>query len=532
MRLGRTRLRALLVLGYRSLARLAVTYLTRDQAGAAAYLRGGLATEEFQPGLSDIDLVLVLAHPDREPCDDAGVVRARWRRLTAVAPAIELVIDEPRIHSETELAELNGASAFTLGLDESTGPGRSSGYYDAGDVSDGVRMLERPGLGSEIAGWQRLSGRERRPAAPRVAPAPPCLPAWLELLYVWRIMFRFCVEPTLPRATSVCVKMIAEPARIWLWLTDRELPPTRELALRRAAAELPEEADAFERALDLQRALPSAPRAPLAELLPAFVRLSGRVASLVGRQAGVGNGEPVRLAGSPRELLSPRPTEATATGSCDPLPLGDWRSLACPASAPDESFRLLPGDPANQADLAAATKAAGGPYPALRAPELLVLPTRSLLRSRLRAVKCPASDPVPFALAAGADEVRFPTVRGWSAADTAARAVAEQRAWLSGRRRAGSGIGSAGDDDPTELGRLLSAARGALFLESVEDGDPELCLTAVETARRLARRSPAWRSVAEEAIDGYSGFVQDGRRPPPGAAAALRDLVGDLPAFR
>jgi DNA-binding NarL/FixJ family response regulator len=56
----------------------------------------------------------------------------------------------------------------------------------------------------------------------------------------------------------------------------------------------------------------------------------------------------------------------------------------------------------------------------------MVLPAERW-RSRLRAVTCPVTDPVSFALVAGGTVARFPNVDGWSAEHAARRAVAEHR---------------------------------------------------------------------------------------------------------
>jgi hypothetical protein len=78
---------------------------------------------------------------------------------------------------------------------------------------------------------------------------------------------------------------------------------------------------------------------------------------------------------------------------------------------------------------------------------------------------------------------------------------------------------------------LLTAARAALFHESVAGGSPELAVTVTEAARRLGDRSRAARAVADEALGRYREFAIGGVEPPAGAVSAMGDLVRRLPAY-
>jgi hypothetical protein len=270
----------------------------------------------------------------------------------------------------------------------------------------------------------------------------------------------------------------------------------------------------------------------LAELIPAAVRLSTRIAALIGAEVEGAGATEVRLVGADSELVAPEGRRPGPSGGDrrSVLPLADWRSLACP-ELPDETLALLSGNPGDPAELAAAAISHGdGPYPALQTGGLMLLPAVGLRRSRLRAVKCAAADPALFALAEGARTARFPEVRGWSAADTARRAVAEHRVWL----RAESVVSGGGsvEESGRALGMLLTAARAALFLESIDESEPELCLTVSETAARLAARSPAARSPAGEALDHYREFARRGARPPARTIARMGTLVLGLPGYR
>ena len=426
---GRTPFQAVWLAVYAGVARAGAAYLTRGERGASTYARAGFGTDDFLPGLSDVDLAIVLASDAARPGAASARARRRWARLDRRLPVARLLLDWPRIYEEEELRDLAGDTVFTYGLADRAEPGADRAAYGGGRGDmDTMRMLERPGLYGPAADWRLLRGPERRPAAAGRDPQETRIAAWLELVYWWRLVFDACVDPGGPHTSTLCVKLVAEPARIWLWLAHRERVESRADALARAIGRLPEEEEALRRALAWQRALPRSADAPLAEALPALMRLSSRIARLIADEVEAEGSTGVRLLGTdPPRLIG-------AEGAHPPagLPLCDWRALAFPPP-PDESFVPLPGDPGDPAVLAEATAAQRGrSYGAFRAGGIMVLaaPGHPLERTRQRAIKCPASDPASFALAEGSRIARFPNVRGWSAADTARRAVAEHRARL------------------------------------------------------------------------------------------------------
>jgi hypothetical protein len=523
LRLDRTPLRPLLTVLYRLLARTVGAYLTWGQGGTAIYTRGGLAADEFVPGLSDIDVAIVA--PDRETADR---VRRRWHRLRRLAPVVQLVCDWPRVLSDSELADVVGRSTFTYGLDGETTQGRAAyAYEENGAALDRIRALERPGLHGSTADWAPLTGADRRPQeAQRDAQAQRAA-AWLELVFIWRSAFPFLADPSLPRAASTCVKLVADPARIWLLLARGERATSRVEALDLAARHLPEEEEALRAALELQRTLAELPEPPFADLLPAAVRISRRVATLIDDGAAASGLTEVHLAGDPGELILAdvelaRLRSPLDPGEASPLPLADWRGIVVP-EAPEECFVLDPGDPGEAATLGAvAAEADRGPYRALRADDILILPGVELRRTRLRAIKGRAVDPIPCALAEGDSVARFPDVPGWSARDTARRAVAEHRS---------SVLHLDSVAKPARLGRLLSAARAGLFDESVRGDEPLLCVTTTETARCLGARFPSDSAVAEEAIEAHRVHLLRGTPPPQTTVSALAGLTARLPAY-
>ena len=515
---------------YRAIARATGAYLTRGEAGASVYVRGGLGTGNFVPGLSDIDLVVVLGRDPEAPGAAGRRVLARWQRLRRVPPTTGLLLDTPRIYEEPELRDIAGSSALTYGL----GSGRAAPVHRIGESDLAYDALHlRPGLYGPTADWQPLSGPDRRPGGTAREAADRHVAGWLELSAWWRELFPLFLQGTGPRTAALCVKLVSEPARIWLWLAHGERLPDRASVLARARELLPSEEPALRQAAELERSLTDSPDPPLAGPVGALVRLSSRIAETLEAQAAERGATEVELAGGePDELILPE----GSGGAGDPreappglMPLTDWRAVVFP-EPPDESFTLLPGDPGHPNVLSDALAARPtGPYAVLQAAGLMVLPGHTARRTRLRAVQCSATDPVSFALAGGRKVAAFPDLPGWSARDTAARAVAEHNAWLhatpgSPRAAVLSATGARG------LAMLLTATRAALFFDSVMDGEPRLPLTMAEAVRRVANH-PGASGVAEEALTQYREFALHGEQPSAAVVAAMRNVVLGLPAY-
>jgi hypothetical protein len=521
LRTRNTPLRAIWGLLQWACARLAVACLVWGERGASAYSDGRLVPAEFNPGLSDVDLVILLK-AQSDPRDvAAGRVRRRWQRLGRLFPMVDL----PRVYEEADLRELVGSSVLTYGLDS---PGGERSHVRESEGFDRLRLLLRPGLHTTVGDWHRLAGPERRLAEPDCDPQQQRIAAWLELVFWWRILFRAVIEANEPRPSDVCIKCIAEALRILVWLAHGERIDGRVQALRRGLELLPEEEDGLRRILELRRSLdPST----LAEGLPLLGRLSNRVAALIdaeGRAAGFTH---VRVAGDTScELILAeggwkRSRWLGDGGSPAILPLADWRSLAWP-TVPDDSFAALEADPLDASVLRAAVTVSHGPYPTLLAGRVLIRPGQPLARTRMRAVGCRTTDPVSFALLEGAEAAAFPNLRGWSAADTARRGVAEHQAWLHTRARSPDA-----SDGGRELGALLSAARSAQFLDSITAGRPELSLTLTETARTLSDHLGTAGALAEHALDEYRSFARSGAQPRAKTIRAMRKLVLGLDPY-
>lgn len=423
---------------YRAIARVGAALITWRERGASAYVRGGVEGPDFVPGLSDVDLTIVLAEDRSRQGAAARRARARRDRMRRALPFNRLVLDWPCVYEEGELRDLAASSALTYdGL----------GYLGDRASLDRILMLERPGLYSATAGWHLIAGPGVQVPEPAREPQEGLIAAWLELTFWWRQLFAACAGPAGVRQADMCVKCVAEPARIWLWLTRGERIAGRDEVLRRAVEAMPEEREVLERALAVQAELPRSPDAPLAETLRGMVRISERIAALMDAEAEAAGATEVRLAGD-------------AHGGH--LPLLDWRALVCPPE-PQEWFELRNGDLAEPGALQGAASTGAGPYPTWRAGNVMIRPGSPYLRTRMRAIHCRATDPVSFALAGGEPVARFPNLPGWSAADVADRAVTEHTARLR----------SGGQDE----GLLRTAARASRFRQTVAEGDPVLELT-------------------------------------------------------
>jgi hypothetical protein len=512
-------LRRLWLAGYRLAGRAWAGYLARGERGASTYLRGSISADDALPGLSDVDVAVVLEEDPAGPGVARLRARRRWMRARRIFPLVDLLLDYPVILERGQLTEVLSASVFTLP--------DGSAYYGPGFSEDRMRMLVRPGLYGPTHGWQSISGPPRLPGAPARSAQERRLAGWLELVDLWRLVPPACADPG-PRTASLCVKLVSESARIWLWLVHGWKGDRREEVLREALDRLPEEEPGLRLALELHRRLHLSPEPPLGDVLPVLTRMSRRIVARLAEEVQAEGATEVRLAGTAGQLILPHGVE-------DPsglLPLCDWRSLAHPA-LPDETFFVCPGEPSDPESLRAASATYDfGPLPVLRSGELMVSAGLLRWRTEMRALGCALSDPVSFAVADGRETAAFPNVAGWSAQDWARRAVAEHRAWLEAPPAPVPGLrpeyASAGI-----LAMLLTAARAALFHESVcADAAPELPLTLEETVRRLAQRSARDTAAAEDALGAYRDFAPPGRIAPPQATVdALRTAVERMPAY-
>jgi hypothetical protein len=538
-----------------AVVRVIAVWLLARVEGASIYVKGGFGPlEEPVYGVSDVDLVVVVATQPAGP--GVARIRRRWRRASRLLPFLADLVDL-FVYEEAELAKALSAPFPTYGLG-SAGHPDAAAFAGPAPLRDEMGLQDRPGLYAPTYDWSLLRGRERRSSMLPYGDQQRRLVAWLELQLWWRYVAPVCIYPGGPRTAHLCVKLIAEPTRILLWLLTGERLAARKHVLERGLAVLPEEAEALELALRLYRDLPKSPPAPLAEILPPLVRLSSRIAARLAEEAAPAGSTAVALQwGGVEELVLKRSdgdavTAPKASESLGLHPLVDWRALAVPPP-PDEAFALLAGSSDEPSTLAnAALASRDGVYRMLRAPGVLIAPIAHerppaerlprgvrWKRAKLRGIQCELTDPVSFALAEGRNEAGFPNVAGWSIRDVARRAVGEHRAWLSLRPGQRPPVRGWMDDQPdpaaatvATLGRLLAAARAALLDESVRGGSPQLPLTAAATAEQLAERQGTVRSTVQEALGAYREARVQGCPPPVETVHAFAAVVRSLPQYR
>lgn len=500
----------------------------RGRERAGVYVKGTFAWGEPVFGISDIDLIVVVAEPSGRSDGSRARVKENCRRLCRRFPLFALLVDQVWVYGQAELASVMLDTCLTRGLGtRGASAGRTSAPAPPKQLADEAWLLWRPGLvGAEE--WRLLSGPDLRPPKQESSRQHQRLAAWLELQFWWRYVGPACADPGGRHVPFLCVKLVAEPTRIWLLLARGEHVFSRRALLELALKHLPEEEAALRIALALHNDLPRSPAAPLDRVLPFLVRMSRRIARLVADEIAEEGTTQVRILG--REEASPLALRGSTKDHLGratlQLPLIDWRAIVMPEGNEDR-FTLVPGHPGDPKAVRRAFEAAHQHvYPALQSDELLVFPARSPWHANGRAVKSPAGDPVPFALLAGAETAAFPNVPGWSARDTALRAVAEHREWLSANADDEIHAMSAPDARQSALLMLFSAARAALFLESVERREPELTLTATATAERLRATDASLGEIAQSAL-----LAKDKRDPDRVVAAAFARAVRTLPPY-
>jgi hypothetical protein len=506
---------------YVATTRAVAAYVRRGDPGATVLLRGSLVSDEAIYGMSDLDLAVVV-----ERGSSPDPLRARWRRVADASPPLDRLVDVS-FHREDELAAAAASTYLTYGLSRaSREPPRRSVDSIGGRLEGAAQLLIRA---EDPAEWRVIAGPDRRPPRGARGPSDRRVAAWLEMQCWWRQAFAIAADTGRPDAARMCVKLLAEPARIYLELTGRPVPSGRRSALEAARGAFPEEEETLQRGLGLVERLHTRPEPPLQEAIGYLARMTARVARVVEIDAQAASATEVALVGHGSDPLALAPDGARGLRALGVTRDGlvslvdSWARAAVPY-LPDEVFAIVDGDPSDPADLARMIGACGeASYAALRGPGFLVMPVPAT-RGVLRAVQCPATDPVSFALADGSNHARFPRLPGLSAEDAARRAVAEHAAWLDRQPRGGVRTLRA-------LGSLLTAARAAIFLETVLERRGELPLTMAATARMLGDREGG-EFLAEEAFETYEACRREGTDPHRRIVIVLDRIVRDLPAYR
>lgn len=510
-------------MAYKVFTRLVAAYLQHGLSDTDVYLAGSGASREVVVGLSDVDLVVLLGGDKDEVAQLRGIVLRRWRRLQRLLGPAKRAVGIA-LYSERDLADGDGGTALTYGLAgreaaiEATG-----GYLRPGRPVDDLYRRLHPGIYGPGRGWTQVGSRHRTPQAALRNPDYRRLAAWLEMQWWWRFAYELCVSEKLDFASYLSFKLVAEPARIWLWLGYDIRPQGRRQAVEAALAFLPEEEHVLRGALDLHARLPRHRTPPRAETLAWLLRMGDRIARLLQEELRPHGSLEVKLRDGAvvprregREALEK--LSAWAPIRCR-VPLADWRSRAMPHVA-DELLVTVEADPCEPSALGGlARSAVTGLQPAVKAGSLLVLPAdASTQEVLLRAVQIAGFDPVSFALLENRSVASFPEVAGLSAADCARRAVDEHAAWL-GFLQPDETLGE------VDFGRLFTAARAALFLETIGSSDPQLPLSAGATVKMIAELHGGDVPTAEDA---YAGFIQwrtEGERPP---AGLILEFTGEV----
>jgi predicted nucleotidyltransferase len=504
--------------GYEAAIRaIAWSFLALDRR-VSVYVAGSIGRGEPVYGFSDLD-VLVVA-----PADPAHP-GARRKHLTRHATRIErLVPGPPRSLLELgvcEPDEFRQTVAATVLTRDTPGLLTDPGWRIV------AALQERPGVGRPIARWRRVAGPERRPVPPPEDRDRRRLDAWLELQFWWRHAFRASLAPAHPAIAHLCVKLVSEPTRAWLWLERGEAVTTRRDVLRRGIEVLPGEERILRSTLEVERTPDRGPPGFLADSLGFLLRITELAASALDSDAAAAGVRAVELVGGHEDLLVPGESLPEAA-----VALADWRAVAAPR-LPDEALALAPGDPADPVRLAAAARTwRPGILPALRMGRIAVFPSQHYDEGMLRAAACAVTDPVSWALLGGERVARLPQLPGWSADDLARRAVDEHGAWLRKPQPPVRNYLALPDAPPQvlALARLLTAARAGLFADSLAAGEPRLAV-AVRAAARCAD-SASLAEAIERAADALGAWYRDRRPCGDAEVEPLRRALLELNAYR
>jgi hypothetical protein len=543
LRTANTPFSAVWAMAYWSLIRAVVAWVRRQYREASIYVKGSFASREEVYGISDVDLVVVLPGDGTRQGSAQLSARVSWKQFCQRFPLLRLVIQHCWFYEQDDLRESLSSSCLTYGL--------ASNHYGHADdraaflgphpLHDHMGLQTQPSLYGARDEWRSLGGRDRLPPMGQDDPQTRRVAAWLHLQYWWRYAFLACSEPNRDYVPLLCVKLIAEPVRLWLWVEGAEQVATREAALQRGLSELPEEREVLQLGLDLLKALPSSPTPPLPEVIAGLLRHTERLAAQMSAAAEAAGSVDVRLTGCEELAVAPDTVSRMHALHAHAeygqlLPLADWRARAVP-SVPDEAIMLIHANAVDPAFLAATANAYdGNAIPAFRYTRMLVMPTTDPERGMLRAVQCQPTDPVSMALADGRTVARFPELAGWSAVHCARRAVAEHRGWLAANAGVTPPHGWVGmqswSSEPTmrTMGLLFTAARAALFLESIDEGHPELAVTVAGVADCLVARDSSCSDVVHSALHDFRAS-RAGDSNTPIHVAALLDVVRNLSAY-
>lgn len=455
--------------------------------GISIYVRGSVASNTTVHGLSDIDVIACTGESISDPLATA--------RLRSNFHAVQRRI--PLMKDLVEVSVISTADARRA----------IHAPYQVGSTPT-TAMTIHPGGGARLYGplrdWRNISGLDIFDSPSPGDPTHRSLWTWLDLQHLWRHTFRLCSNPDTPHATYFCVKSLAELVRLWAWLEYDQKLPLAPSTLERAGDYLHDNDTVFTEAAKLWRKLHLCPPPPTEPTVSALLRTTEKFARRLDRMAAGAGRTEVQIVGDNRdELLIPTAVQTKlhrlAGNSSAVHPLVDWRARVMP-TLPDELFVPIAGDPSNVSLIGnLAGMLVEGAYVALRNDNVMVYPCRwhgARGAAMLRAVQCPVSDPISFALSDGHLHALFPRLPGWSAEESARRALVELNASVV-----------AADTEELEpirrLALLLELVRAGLFHESLRLGKPMLALSISVAIRLLGERYSHLKGVLD---DGYQSY--------------------------
>ena len=145
LRTGRGRLRPIWAAAH-SIAILVVhAWVGRTIAGREVYLKGGFGFGEPIYGVSDVDMIIVLAIDPAHPGANRETARRRWKRLCRLLPPLGKLF-QVFFYEDAELHELEAHTYLTYGLgdardDHNTRPA----FLGTRPPQDDVRLPTAPG---------------------------------------------------------------------------------------------------------------------------------------------------------------------------------------------------------------------------------------------------------------------------------------------------------------------------------------------------------------------------------------------------
>lgn len=472
-----------------------VPYILRaGDRRVSVYLRGSAAAGETRPWLSDIDVVAVV------PGSSTRRLAERWSAICRHLPLGRLV--SVAVWRAADMGAAARSTAFTYDASPNERPSSSAL----------TPVLIRPGLYGPGVGWRLIAGSDSRPEGVTWGESERETVAWAEVQVWWRFAFRV-LEDERPayELEYFWLKMIAEHARIVLWREHSISFDSRAEVLESAVRFFPED-KVLRAALQAWKGGGhSRLSVDASEVLRWCLSAAKRIAESLGK-GSTGPPTTVRLGHGTLTGIFPGANDLKIT------PLVDWHARVLPRPF-DDALTVVRGDPTDPDFLVQCARDGDtGPYRAIQYGGLLLLPTTRYGRAIYRSIQCAVSDPVSFALLDGRQEAAFSDGPGWSAWDSARRAVGEHARWLDAGAR----------PSLRTLGKLINAARAVAFAASFETSSIQLPLTRTDLSQYRLQHLDS----IEDAVAVYTSGVVEGKPVSHQLVERLREELLCQPPYR